>query len=136
MSDGLSFDFAQIDKLAVDIAEVTALSAINVEKAVTVTARNVKDAWRDKLKGSQTLPALPYAVNYDVNVTPGATSSIDAEIGFDKDKNQGPLGNISEFGTPKTAPRGFGLASLHENEADFEKGINLASESAEKAKGL
>lgn len=126
------FDFSEFDKLAADLGD--AADAVPfVKKAMQVTARNVKDAWRDKLKGSQSLPALPYAVSYDVEVTAGG---VEGEVGFDKSKNQGPLGNISEFGSINNAPRGFGLASLEENQGDFVKGIETAIDDALKKGGL
>lgn len=118
------FDFSQIDKLAADLGSVTQGTQANVRKAVEVTARKVKDSWRDKLKGSSTLPGLPTAVSYDIR-QPGG--SVEAEIGFDKGRRQGALGNVSEFGVPgRTGPRGFGLAALNENQEDFVTGIELA----------
>jgi len=132
MSDGVSFDFSELSKLAADID-----LAVNVgpfaKKAVTVSARNVKDAWRDKLKGSETLPALPYAVSYDVTVDDGA---ITAEVGFDLSKAQGALGGISEYGTPTTPPRGYGHGALEENQADFVHGLEEAGADAMREAGL
>lgn len=126
------FDFSDISKLAADLGD--AADAIpNVKKAATVTSLKVKNAWRDKLRGSSTLPALPFAVSYDVKADAG---SVEAEIGFDKSKNQGALGNISEFGSVNNAPRGFGLASLEENQADFVKGIEQAIDDTLKESGL
>jgi len=136
MPANASFDFSEVSRLVADITEAPAGARDNIRKATEVTARKIKDSWRDKLKGSATLPALPYAVTYDVTSENSPTAPIDGEIGFDKDRNQGPLGNISEFGTPKTAPRGFGLASLNENADDFEKGIEIAIDQALKAVGL
>lgn len=117
------FDFSDLDKLAADLGTVSRDTRKNVRKAVEVTARKVKDSWRDKLKGSSTLPGLPSAVSYDVKSASGA---IEAEVGFDKGRRQGALGNVSEFGTPSVGPRGFGLASLEEKQGDFEDGIGKA----------
>lgn len=118
------FDFSEIDKLAVDLQTVAKETRPNVRKAVEVTARKVKDGWRDKLKGSSTLPGLPGAVSYDINDVGGA---VEGEIGFDKGRRQGALGNVSEFGTPTVGPRGFGLATLEENQEDFVEGISKAT---------
>lgn len=126
------FDFSEIDKLAADITDA-ADALPNIKKAVSVTAFKVKESWRDRLKGSDTLPALPYAINYDVKV---AGDSVEAEIGFDKSKKQGALGNISEFGSINNPPRGFGLASLEENQGDFETGIHRAIDDTLKESGL
>lgn len=120
-----NFDFSEINKLAADLGSASRDTKANVRKAVEVTARKVKDSWRDKLKGSSTLPGLPSAVSYDVKSPSGA---VEAEIGFDKGRRQGALGNVSEYGTPSVGPRGFGLASLKENEEDFVTGIELAAD--------
>ena len=126
------FDFTDLSKLAADLQNA-ADAVPNVKKATEVTARKVKDAWRDKLKGSSTLPALPYAVTYDTKTTRGA---VEGEVGFDKSRPQGPLGNISEFGSVNNAPRGFGLASLEENQADYVTGIERAIDDTLKENGL
>lgn len=126
------FDFSELDKLAADLGDAADVIP-NVKKAVQVTSNNVKSAWRNKLQGSSTLPALPYAVSYDVEVNAGG---VEGEIGFDKDKPQGALGNVSEYGTMNNAPRGFGLASLEENQADFVEGIEKAIDDTLKAAGL
>lgn len=132
MSDGMSFDFSELSKLTADI-DMAANVGPFAKKAVQVTARNVKDAWRDKLKGSETLPALPYAVSYDTSVQDG---TITAEIGFDLSKAQGPLGGISEYGTPTTPPRGYGHGALEENQADFKHGLEQAAADAMGEAGL
>lgn len=118
------FDFSDITKLAADLGAVSSETQPNVRKAVEVTARKVKDSWRNKLRGSGYLPGLPRVVSYDIEQPGGA---VEAEVGFTKHSGQGDLGNVSEFGVPgRTGPRGFGLASLKENEDDFVKGIGLA----------
>jgi hypothetical protein len=131
------FNYEDLDRLAADLGEVPKKTGPLLRKALEVTSRNVKDSWRSKLNGSRTLPGLPAAVSYDVSTFRGFGASVfQAEIGFDKDKPQGALGNISEYGTPKIAPRGFGHAALQENTGDFEKGIELAVDQALKEAGL
>lgn len=116
------FDFSSLSELAADLGEVARSARPNVRKATQVTAQKVRDSWREKLAGSATLPGLPAALSYDIETS---VSGVEAEIGFDKE-GQGNLGNVSEYGTPNVAPRGFGLASLEENQADFVKGILMA----------
>ena len=137
MSDGMEFDFSEIDMLGVSIDEARQGVRGKLRSAVEITARNVKDSWRDKLEGSHTLPALPHAVTYDVDRnTIFGVDVVRAEIGFDKHRNQGPLGNISEFGTPSTPPRGYGHGALEENQADFERGIEIALDQSLREAGL
>jgi hypothetical protein len=130
MSD---FDFSELDKLAVDIGTASGEVVGNVVKAVKVTSHNVKKDWQEPLQGSSTLPALARAVSYDVTVR---ATGVEGEVGFDKDKPQGPLGNISEFGSPTSPPRGFGLAALEKNQDDFVRGIEIATDDTLKDVGL
>ena len=133
MAEAASFDYTDLTKLAVDIGAVPGDTSENVRTAVKVSSLNIKNAWKAKLQGSATLPALPNAVTFDMAES---AAGVESEIGFDKGRKQGALGNISEYGTPKTAPRGFGLASLNENQEDFERGIEIAIDQALKAAGL
>lgn len=133
MADGIGFDFSEIDRLVADLGDISDAAGKNVIKAVEGTSLGVKKAWQEPLKGSRTLWALPFALTYDVE---GDGTTVTSEIGFDKERNQGPLGNISEYGTPTTTGRGFGLAALEKNIPDFERGLSVALEQAEKAAGL
>lgn len=127
------FDYSDLTKLAADLGTVPAKSGPNIRKAFEVTSVNVKKAWQEPLKGSASLAGLPSALGYDIE-TDG--TSIKSEIGFDKNRSQGPLGNISEFGSPTIAPRGFGLTALEANQADFQKGLEIAISDALKEAGL
>lgn len=132
-----SFDFSEIDQLAANLADVPREAGPNIRKAITVTSIKTKKDWQEPLKGSASLPALPYAITFDITTSRGSGSSvIKSEIGFDKERNQGALGNISEYGTPQTTGRGYGLRALQLNQDDFEAGIAIAIEQAEKKAGL
>lgn len=138
MTDGISSDFHELDNLAADLGEVAATSGPFIRKAVEVTARKVKDTWRDKLKGEPHLPHAPSAIGYDIKAAPGEVSTITAEIGAERGKLQAPIVTVIEFGSPSNnlAPRGFGLAALQANQGDFEHGLDIALRDAEAAAGL
>lgn len=125
---GIEFDFTELNRLTADIAEAPRSAANNVRKAVEVTARHVKDGWKGRVEGSEGLEGLSRALSYDITGGSGIRAdSIEAEIGFDKSRGgQSPLGNISEFGSIKHPPRGYGLASLQEQIPDLEKGLGMA----------
>lgn len=137
MSDTIVFDFSELDQLAADLGEVPTNAGRYVRQAVEVSARNVRDDWRENLQGLAHAPALPYAVTYDIAVLQGFGQSVcKAEIGPDKERPQGALGNFTEFGSVHNAPRGDGHAALQKFEKDFEYGLNKALEDAEKASGF
>lgn len=122
-----SIDASDMRRLAADMGVVTDSILDNTEDALKLNAIKVRSTWRQKLQGSATLPALPAAVTFDIEREAGG---VGAEIGFDKGRAQGALGNISEFGVPGTAPRGFGAAALAENAADFETGVSKAADTS------
>jgi hypothetical protein len=126
------FDYSELNKLAADIGEVPDNSGPFLRSAIQFTATSVKKAWQEPLKGSSTLPGLPRAISYDIESN---GKVLEAEIGFDKG-GQGSLGGVSEFGTPTVAGRGFGLKALEANQADFEKGIEIAISDAMRKVGL
>lgn len=130
-------DLSELNELARDLGDVPKNSGERLRQAQEVTARNIKDTWSGKLEGSRQLPGLPRAVDYDQgSAITRQGGEITTEIGFDKGRRQGPLGNISEFGTPRTPGRGFGAASLAENSGDYEKGIAQAIDDSLKELGL
>lgn len=95
----------------------------NTTTAVAVTARKVQQGARARVRGHRYLPQYPNSITYDVRGGPGV---IEAEIGPDKDRPQGPLGNIIEFGTPKNAPIEHLGPALEENSEDLVRGIEIA----------
>jgi hypothetical protein len=132
-----SIDASDIFKLAADLGEVPKTTGPYLGKALGVTSLKVKQAWAEKV-GSGLNPALPYAIDYTVKGGRGAGggSLMESEIGFNKSRRAGALGNISEYGTLFHPPRGFGAAALQENIDDFEKGIDFALATALRMAGL
>lgn len=96
-----------------DLAELydRFLAGPELGRVVTRGAMNIKKDWRRRWEGLHYAPRLAYAVNYDVEYRV-AGQIIAAEIGPDKTKRQGALGNIIEFGSPTSAPHPGGLPAL------------------------
>lgn len=138
MRDSFELDFSDVVKLAASFVDLEVDIGENVRKAVIVTARHVKDDWQEPLKGSPTIPRGPYAISYDIaggNAVRG--SEITAEIGpVVGVGGVGGLIGMLEYGTPSTGPRGFGAAALEKNQADFQKGLEIAVDQAMKKEGL
>jgi hypothetical protein len=122
VSDGIQFDFSDLTRLAADLGDAPKKSGPNILKAVEVTARHVKDEWRDSLKGARKLPRAAAAISYDIEAD-GKT--VTAEIG-PVNKGQGSLVGKTEFGSPGLAPRGYGQKALRSNEKDFQNGLEKA----------
>lgn len=154
MADGIELDNSDFSKLAADLGNAPSNSGKFLRKAIEVTARNVRDTARENAKGMAHAPAFPYSITYDIGVgydqsvgqaarsvldggISGAESStLRAEIGPDKNRRQGALGNLIEYGSVNNPPQGIMHGALQENEDDFEKGIDIAIGDALKELGL
>lgn len=137
MTDRIVADFTELDQLAADLGEISSNAGPYVRKATEVSAHKIRDDWRQNLQGLPHLPALPYAITYDISTFYGLGQSvIQAWIGPDKERNQGALGNFTEFGSVNNPPRGDGHAALQRFEKDFEYGLSKALEDAERASGF
>ena len=139
MTDGIKFDFDEINKLAADLGDAPRDAGHRIRQAVEINARKVKDSWRDKLKGTPGMPVAFLTVDYDVNAntsilrdigssTPGEANTITAEIGSRTGKKQATFVTVLEFGAPgnNLPPHGYGSGALHENQDDFVKGLEIA----------
>ena len=74
-----------------------------VAKVVKKGAQNVKDDIRARWSGMRHAPYLAAAVSYDGPSVDGTT--VRTEVGPDKDRPQGALGNLLEYGSVNNAPR-------------------------------
>lgn len=135
---GAGFDFSEILSLAADLGDIADGDIeAPVKKALSVTSMKIKKAAQEKVRGRLQLGQAASAITYDVTAGGG---TIESEIGYDKGRSVGKLGNLVEFGAPGSsnslAPGMELQRSLHEQEEDFEFGIRRAVDDALKAKGL
>ncbi|MFJ8474197.1 hypothetical protein [Kitasatospora sp. NPDC094011] len=100
---------------------------IYAAKAVTVTARTIRDDARQRISGHRYLPRYPQSITYDIKPTP---TGVEAEIGPDKQLSQGALGNIIEYGTSKNPPMPHLGPALDAAGPDAEHGITTAVQDA------
>jgi hypothetical protein len=98
-------DSSDISRLAADISSLPAKAGPFIRKAVEVTARHVRDDWREPLMGSEYVPAGPYSVTYDL--AGSGWAGVAAEIGPELGRAQGAIVGLLEEGTPTTGPRGL-----------------------------
>jgi hypothetical protein len=101
------------------IADLEAADAELLDKTEKVVGRgmfNIKRDWKARWTGYAHIPHLPNAINYDVT---RHGDDISGEVGPDKNKRQGPLGNLIEFGSENNAPIPGGLPALAAEEPKF-----------------
>lgn len=89
-------------------------------------ALNIKNGWRANATATagQHAKAYPYSVSYDIHPIPGGAH---AEIGPDKDKPQGALGNLLEFGSVHNAPHNDGGKALLTEAPQFEAHVRAVT---------
>jgi hypothetical protein len=90
------------------------------EKVVGRGLLNIKKDWAARWTGYPHIVHLPRAINYDV-VRRG--DDISGEVGVDKSRRQGPLGNLIEFGSENNAPIPGGLPAIAAEEPRFERAL-------------
>lgn len=98
-------DFSELDELAADLTRAGARTAV---KAIPVMHRAANNIVRDAKQlapgaGGDNSAAKHYpdSITYDLEVT---TDAIVVEVGPDKARRQGALGNLLEYGTSTHAP--------------------------------
>lgn len=119
----MSDDFSEMYTLAADLT--SAGGAINrfAKKAIEVTARNVKDDWR---QGADRSGLGGYAgdIDYDMRYPGGA---IEAEIG-PTPGDSGSFGFVEEAtGDVRSAPQHAGRDAVRANEDDLIRGLETAA---------
>lgn len=92
-------DTRELVQLANDLDEIPAEKRPQFSKVVERGALNIKNGLREDAAGHPTYRYFPSSISYDMN------GEFSAEIGPDKERVQGALGNILYFGTSKNGPQ-------------------------------
>lgn len=95
-----------------------------VTKVISKGALNIKNDWRKGITGLKHAPRLPYALGYDIGA---GLASVSATIGPDKNKRQGSLGNLVEFGSVNNPPNPAGQRALDREAPKFEAALIAAT---------
>lgn len=104
-----------------------------VRAAVVVSASKLKRTARGLASGffgAGSARVYPYSIDYDIKAT---ADEVWAEIGPDKGKPQGALGNLLEYGSENNPGYGHLGEALAATEDDFELGISIAIGDAARA---
>lgn len=102
MPQSLRFDTHDLTALAEDFEDAAAIAPEQARKVVAKGCLNIKNDARQRIAGLPHAPAYPASITYDTTLQ--ATGAA-GEVGPDKDRRQGALGNILEFGTRNNPPR-------------------------------
>lgn len=94
------FDNSDVDELVADLAGAGLRAGVNAIPVVHRAANNIQRTARDLAPGGRRTPYYPESITYDMEI--GAT--VAAEVGPDKQRRQGALGNLLEYGKPGQAP--------------------------------
>jgi len=130
MPDGPDLDASELFSLTADLGNVPSNIGPKLRSAIGRTSQLTMESWREKASGSETLPHLPRSITYEIKTFQAfGVSVLESEIGPELG-GQGSLGHFSEYGSPTSAPRGYGQAALQENEEDFVRGVSQAAEDA------
>jgi hypothetical protein len=99
--DRIGFDGSELAYLATSINAASAVAAAETAKVVAKGALNIKNGAARRVTGLRHARRYPASIDYDLYVTGrGAV----ADVGANKDKPQGALGNLLEYGSVKNAP--------------------------------
>lgn len=123
----MDIDTSEFRALAADLGKASREVFKEAEKVTEKAAHNIKTTMADDAKSSGTYRHFAGSISYDRAMSVG---QIGYEIGPDKDRAQGALGNILYFGTSKNAPVLDVEVGLRKEAPEFEKRI------ADMAEGL
>lgn len=119
-----------VEVLAADFGRAADIALTGVRKVVQKGALNIKTDARRRVTGLAHAPAYPYSITYDTEIK---RNRVEAEIGPDKDKRQGALGNLLEYGSVKNPPIPHMAPAAQAELPRFEKALE---DLAAKATGL
>lgn len=100
--DRIGFDGSELAYVVTSMDRATAVAAAETAKVVEKGAIQIRDGARRRVTGLKHAPRYPNSIDYDLYVT--GRGAI-ADVGANKDKPQGALGNLIEYGSVNNAPR-------------------------------
>ncbi len=98
----LKVDTAEVRELRKVLARAEDVAPVEARKVVARGALNIKTDAARRVSGLAHAPAYPRSITYDLRTT---LTGAWAEIGPDKSRRQGALGNVIEYGTVNNPPR-------------------------------
>lgn len=131
MADQWGVDTAELVALANELRRIRSRLKPAMKKAVTKSAITLRDDARARIIAQS---SKGYVKQYPKSITHTVTDSsgtvVKAEVGPDKNRTQGALGNILEYGTSKRPPYPHLQPALEAQADPFEQGMGDAAEEA------
>lgn len=114
-------DISGLTELVADLTAAPGKAQRQVDGVVRKGAVNVKNDAQRLISGLRHAPMYPASIGFDAKWERGAYV---AEIGPDKDKPQGALGNLLEYGSANNAPLAHLGPALDIEGPKFEKAMS------------
>lgn len=132
MSDGVKIDASGVDALMADLAGIKSRLKPAMRAVASRGALNIKNDAKDRILAQTNrkyVKQYPYSITYDITKSTG--TEVEAEIGPDQKKTQGPLGVVLEFGTPHNGgPKPHLIPAFDAEVPKFEEQLGIAAEGA------
>lgn len=116
----MDFDASELRSLAADLGKASREVFEEAEATTEKAAHNIKETMRAEAESSGAYRHFSGSISYDRKMSVG---SIAYEVGPDKGRTQGALGNILYFGTSKNAPVLDVESGLSKEAPEFERRI-------------
>lgn len=97
----IEFSVTGDKEVAAALEKAASRSIKNVTAVIKKGANNIKDDAIKRVSGHPHIPHYPETITYDLTYGLGV---IEAQIGPDKNRKTGALGNLIEYGSVKNAP--------------------------------
>jgi hypothetical protein len=118
--DRIGFDGSDLSYIATSIDKASAVAAAETAKVVAKGALNIKTGAAKRISGLAHARRYPASIDYDLYVT--GRGAI-ADVGANKSKPQGALGNLLEYGSRKNPPHPHIRPAADEEMPRFEKAM-------------
>lgn len=116
----IRIEHGDLDRLVADLDKVASRVPDEAEKVVAKGALNIKNGARQRVGSPAHAPAYPAALGYDMTSDRSGPS---AEIGADKNKRQGALANLIEYGSVNNPPKPHIRPAADEELPKFERAM-------------
>lgn len=116
----LRIEHGDMDRWVIKLDKVISAVPDEAAKVVEKGALNIKNDARQRVTGLKHAPAYPRSITYD---TFRDLRGPLAEIGPDKNKRQGALGNLIEYGSVNNPPRPHMRPAAEAEQPKFEKAM-------------